>query len=424
MATPIAEPYDRRVTVTSGTVAASTPAPPREPGRIRRFAAAHPRTIDWIVVVVALLPQIANTLQILLTEPVPPSPLTSAALVVTTAAPFALLWRRRLPLVPFGVALLALAIGRLAQMESSTILFALFALGAFMRQWYAWVGLGVAAVVFGLTNTGDDISFGADTETGEGTTFYLTGIVPLLLVATVLGVWSGSRRTYISALLDYSGALARERERLALLAAAEERARIAREMHDLVGHSLTVVVTLADGAIAQAGRDPQAAVSTMGVLADTARGSLTELRSVLDVISPNDDEPGLKSSPSAGDIARLVEEVRHAGLPIERAVVTGVVPNAKVGLAVHRIVQESLTNMMKHGRDVRSVVIEVAYGERSMVRVDSDGAPAYRREGGRGELGMRSRAMALGGSLMSAPRPEGGWSVTAELPAQVQQGER
>ena len=210
-----------------------------------------------------------------------------------------------------------------------------------------------------------------------------------------------------------------------MIAAAAERARIARELHDIVTHSVSVMVAQADGATFAMADNPDRAREAMGVVARTGRETLAELRQLLGVLRTVDTETEMEPQPGVEQIPELVERLRDAGLAVyldvdgaPRAIPAG------LGLATYRIVQEALTNTFHHaGREARACVRLAYFDDAIEVRVDDDGAAAPRPvngtasvPAGHGLVGMRERAAMYGGSLRTGYRPEGGFEIDAHFP--------
>lgn len=208
--------------------------------------------------------------------------------------------------------------------------------------------------------------------------------------------------------------------RRAELASVQERNRIAREMHDVVAHSLTVMVALSDGAARALDRDPEKARTVLGELSSTGRAALVDMRRVLGVL--REDSGAVGREPTPGGLQALVEGFRVAGLPVVLIQEGESLPDdAAFQLAVFRIVQESLTNVLRYARGVGRVEVLVTRdGGTVRVRVDNDGGAAPedvepRLGTGGGLAGMRERAAIFGGTLSAGPRPGGGWRVEAQL---------
>ncbi|MFP5021874.1 sensor histidine kinase [Pseudonocardia phyllosphaerae] len=230
----------------------------------------------------------------------------------------------------------------------------------------------------------------------------------------------------------------RQEVRLELLA---ERSRISREVHDVVAHSLSVIIAQADGGMFAAQRDPQKAVDVLGGIADTGRDALGDVRGLLTMLrdqSPSGpdgtdaDDPS-RPQPGTADIPALVEQTRAGGLPVEPTV-TGTPQDISsgAGLAAYRVVQEALTNVVKHAGPATPTHVTMAWtGDELTVDVRDDGTGTGRRpdlpRGGHGLVGMRERAALHGGSVETGPLPEGGYAVRLRLPttpAPANRGER
>jgi signal transduction histidine kinase len=245
-------------------------------------------------------------------------------------------------------------------------------------------------------------------------------LIGAVIATTVLGLYIRTRRDLFDQLRARADSLERDRRQQAALAAAAERARIAREMHDIVAHHLTVMVTLADGAVAAMASRPEQAEDTMRNVASTGRLALRDTRRLLGVLREDDANTPRVPLPTVAEIDDLIARVRAAGLDVSyaaRGEVPQLVPALQV--AVYRIVQEGLTNTMKHagGGARASVRIEYAPDE---VRVDitddgtGTGGPAD--GSGRGLIGIRERVQTCGGELRTGPVAPRGWAVSARLP--------
>ncbi len=250
-------------------------------------------------------------------------------------------------------------------------------------------------------------------------------------VAALIGVTVRTRRNYTAALEDRARRLETERDQQARIAAAAERARIAREMHDIIGHNLSVITGLADGGRYAAAKSPERAAQALDAIGSTSRQALGELRRLLDVL--REDAPGrphsaeLAPQPSLTDLAPLVDGVRRAGLPV-RTTVHGR-PDLPAGrqLAVYRVIQEALTNTLKHAGPDATADIQLRYGEGGSVTLTVTDTGRAVRSGspgdGRGLPGMRERTALYGGTLEAGPRPhpERGWRVHLHLPEETPQ---
>jgi signal transduction histidine kinase len=247
----------------------------------------------------------------------------------------------------------------------------------------------------------------------------------LVLLAWLLGDSARWRRGYYQALEERAMRLERERDAQAQVAAAAERARIARDLHDVVAHNVSVMVVQADGAAYALDSSPQRTREALGAISATGRRALAELRSLLGVLRDSAD-PGAALAPQPGldQLEELVHEARTAGLPVSLTVegVPRPVPQGEA-LAAYRVVQESLTNARKHAGPGATATVRLRYAAESlMISVTDDGrgasAPGADELAGAGHglAGMRERVELYGGSVRSGPKPGGGYEVVAQLP--------
>lgn len=341
--------------------------------------------------------------------------------VINLALVLPLLWRRRRPALVFTV----IAAVALVQWYSGTqaggdaaVLVALFSLGEYeQRRW-----LIAAAVVVAEIGVVLAVARWAPVEHRIGAGILITGTVT---AAWVLGVYMRTRRAYLSSVLERAATAEHERDQQALLAVAGERARISREMHDIVAHSLSVMIALSDGAAAAVDGDPEAARTTMGQASSLGRQALGEVRRLLGD-TPSPAELGiadLTPQPGIAQLDDLITQVRAAGLAVELRV-TGEQPELAPGvqLAVYRMIQEALTNVLKHAPEATRAVISLRHRSDGIdLDVDNDdrSAPRDRPAGspaGRGLAGMRERVAVFGGTLEAGRRADGGWRVAARLP--------
>ncbi|MFC9517474.1 sensor histidine kinase [Nocardiaceae bacterium NPDC056970] len=240
--------------------------------------------------------------------------------------------------------------------------------------------------------------------------------------ALLLGVNVRNRRRVVDALNRRAEQLERERDQQRPVAAAEERTRIAREMHDVIAHSLLVMVTLSEGAALKQAREPARAAEAIRQVSSTGRQALGDVRRLLGVLRTEDVPQTRRPQPGIARIEELLDRVRATGLAVDSSV-RGPVAAVPAGaeLAVHRIVQEALTNTLKHavGATRVSVVVDCAFDSVS-VDVHDDGPPRASRtsapeESGHGLAGMRERASVYGGAVGAGPDPTGGWRVRTQL---------
>ena len=229
-----------------------------------------------------------------------------------------------------------------------------------------------------------------------------------------------SRRDTIAALVDRADRLERERDQQAQLATSAERTRIAREMHDIVAHSLSVIIAQADGGRYAAAKNPEAAVKALETIADMSRGALKDIRSIIGVLRSSTPEPvPLLPQPVAEDLDALVEKVHSSGTDITLTRIGTARPlPTGVGAAIYRICQESITNTLKHaGPEARICVILQWMDNKLVIQIDDDGAGPSPHDGkGHGIIGMKERASTFGGSVDTGPIEGGGFRVIAAIP--------
>lgn len=247
----------------------------------------------------------------------------------------------------------------------------------------------------------------------------------VMLTVVVAGVWllglhMRTRRAYLRSVEERAERLERERDNEVKMAMAAERARIARELHDVVAHNVSVIVVQADGASYAIESDVGRARQALETISSTGRLALAEMRRLLGVLRENDDVGEFAPQPGVAQIDDLVEQVRSSGLPVAFEVDGPPVAMSEGRqLTVFRIVQEALTNTLKHGGARVAVSIRLRYaGDALEIRVDDDGRGAAAPDDGRGHglAGMRERVAVYGGSVRAAPRPGGGFEVVAQIP--------
>ncbi|MFD2399493.1 sensor histidine kinase [Prauserella oleivorans] len=206
-------------------------------------------------------------------------------------------------------------------------------------------------------------------------------------------------------------------ERHARDAVVEERLRIARELHDVVAHSMSLIAVKAGVAHHIATQRPDEARAALGVIETTTREALVEMRQLLGVLrSTRDTTPELAPSPGLAGLSELTTRARAGGVEAELTVDVPVALPEGVELSVFRIVQEALTNVVKHAAPARCRVRVAADAESVEIEVADDGPGGDSGEGGHGLVGMRERTAVHGGTFDAGPRPEGGFAVRAVLP--------
>ncbi len=249
---------------------------------------------------------------------------------------------------------------------------------------------------------------------------FLTGTVVAALFAG-LAVASGSR--YLAWMDERARRLAIERDQQAAIAAAAERTRIARELHDIVSHSLSVVITLADAAAVVSRSDPGR--EAMAEVSEAGRQALSDMRAMLGVLRTDDPVADMAPQPGLGQLGELIQRVRGTGLAVSLDIEGAPFAlGAAAGLTAYRIVQEALTNTIRHAAASHAWVT-LCYDEPYVrLRVTDDGTTAAPGSGalgpgddhrGHGIEGMRERAALHGGTVSAGPAADGGWAVSATL---------
>ncbi|MEV0156291.1 histidine kinase [Micromonospora sp. NPDC050686] len=341
----------------------------------------------------------------------------------------ALLARRAAPRAAFGVVCVALAVQAAASglflIMPSVLVFpsAIYSLGIYASRRFAAAGLAVAAVaaVLAALRLVNDPSV---TAAGlRPNPFLVCGLLVAVVVAAwILGLYRRTQLAYLALLEERSRQAAAEQEERARRAVLDERNRIARDMHDVVAHSLSVILSQAKGGQFLVRNQPERAAEILATIENAGRLALTDMRGLLGVLrSAEPDSESREPQPGLRDLPQLLDRVRAAGLPVshhEQGLARPVTPGAE--LAIFRTVQEALTNTVKHaGPDGRAVVtVSWAVDGLSVTvrdRGNRDGVPAGT---GHGLIGMRERISAAGGSLSAGPA-DGGFLVTARLPYAV-----
>ncbi|GAA1899463.1 sensor histidine kinase [Lapillicoccus jejuensis] len=270
------------------------------------------------------------------------------------------------------------------------------------------------------------LRFTATTYSYVGILFTAFAMAVSVTLVWVVGNLVRGRESVMEQLAESNRVLQRDREQRDVIATQQERARIAREMHDIVAHSLSVVVVQADAgaytAEHAAGWVRDDAVRTLGTIGDTARAALAETRRLVGVLRDRDAPVDLAPLAGLDDLDGLLERTRSSGVPVtaqvpRREELAGV--GRDVELAAYRVVQESLTNVLKHAGPGASALVRLErLPDALRVQVSDDGLGAGAGDDGEGNglVGMRERVTASGGTLLAGPRPGGGYAVTASLP--------
>lgn len=241
-----------------------------------------------------------------------------------------------------------------------------------------------------------------------------------LVAAFVLGEVSRSRREYLEQVEQRATDAERTREEEARRRAGEERMRIARELHDVLAHNISMINVQAGVAVHLLDRQPEQARTALIAINDASKEALRELRATLGVLRGVDEADPRAPAPGLARLDDVVASASAAGLEVKVATTGDQRPLPPAAdLAAYRIIQESLTNVARHAR-AHEVTISIDYGAREVtITVDDDGdglAPGNALRAGNGLTGMRERASAAGGQLEAGPRPEGGFRIRARLP--------
>jgi signal transduction histidine kinase len=330
---------------------------------------------------------------------------TTAEIVLGTLETLPLLWRRRWPLavvlVVTAVALAIVALDlRLLPFQLAVALYTLAASSGARAT--RLIGIAsIAAMTVALAATGYS-QFGDSAAR-----------VVFLVAAWLLGDSIGSRRAYVHEIEEKAQRLEREREAEAQRVVAEEQSRIARELHDVVAHALSVIVVQAAAADDVFEVEPRRAREPIRAIELAARAALGDLRRVLGII---EDGAEYEPQPGLARLDSLVEQVRATGLDVALEFEGAARPlPAAVDLSAYRIVQEALTNTLKHA-GAEHATVSVRYGDELALEIRDDGSGGSDANGGSGLVGMRERVAMLGGRVNTGPRPGGGYVVSAQIP--------
>jgi signal transduction histidine kinase len=325
------------------------------------------------------------------------------------AAVLPLLFRRRWPIAVLAAVLAVAVISPVDGQYALPMVVALYTIGS-LRSWEVTIAAAASVVATGVVY---QLAGGPDLTSED-----LIATALLCAVGGGLGLYVGSKRASLDALSERAERLDRERELLAERAVAEERVRIAQELHDVVAHNVSLIVVQAQ-ALGATVADDRVTAATEGI-ADLGRQAMAEMHRTLKLLRANEDQAAsLAPQPGLADLDELLERARAAGLPVEFAVEGDPRPlSQSVDLSAFRIVQEALTNVLKHaGRAPTTVVLGYRADALELtIRDTGDGATHANGVGGHGLVGMRERAAMFGGSLTAAPRGDHGFEVHAVLP--------
>lgn len=398
---------------------------PRPPGMIRRFWARHPLFADVLLALTCFLlsvgsatvyttARIAPDGRLLPAEPAPLAVGISISILVLIACVLLMLRRRRWPTTVLVASYVVAAVYMflLEPAGGPLILVASYGMAVYRSSRAAWIAFGIGIGSLSLLT----LLHLAGAFTLQAAVNGVLGQLTLALIGTLIGTNVGGRKRYVEAIIDRSRQLLNERDQQAQIAAAAERARIAREMHDVVSHSLTVIVALSEGAAATSDRDR--ARDAAAAAAATARGALTEMRSMLGVLRDGDSDAPL--APAAPvDPRTTVEAAQRAGYPVTLSVSGDARVAETIEFAIGRVVQEGITNAMRHAPRATAVSVRIERAaDPIVVEVVNDGAgtDATVDSGGFGIRGLAERAAHLGGTLEAGSVGVDRWVLRAEFP--------
>jgi signal transduction histidine kinase len=381
----------------------------RAPSHERRPRDRRSFAIDLALALVATAAELAQVIGGAGT----PSPLSIALAVIAGGA---IVLRRKAPLAVLATTLTAgVAVVALGDEPSGvSVLIALYTTAETCERRVSLAALAPTLAVIGVLSVAT-----ADVE-GRETSALGGALIASVLTIGIwgLGAYAQTRRRYLSGLQERAAAAEREREQLARIAVHEERASIARELHDIVAHSVSVMLVGVRGARDVLGTSPGTADDTLARVERSGEQSLAELRRILALLREPEQTADSHPQPSLAELSALVTDYREAGLPVRLQVIGEPMPlPSGVELSVYRIVQEALTNALKHA-DPTDVTVTLAFRDgRLELEVVDDGPPARgTATTGQGIVGMRERVALLGGKLEIGQRDGGGFRVAAQLP--------
>ncbi|MEU4010366.1 sensor histidine kinase [Streptomyces pseudogriseolus] len=393
--------------------------------RLYDFLRRHPTWVDgfWAVILFGLSVVGGAT-----TEESRGTELPALTVPVVLLLSLVVALRRRMPermlVLALGVGLAQLALDVATGPADFALLVIVYTVAAVGARWASRVALaaGLCAAPLAQLRWPSPHS-----STLENVALSIILAVPFAL-AWVLGDSIRTRRAYFAQLEERAARLEKEREAQAKVAVAAERARIARELHDVVAHNVSVMVVQADGAAYVLDAAPDQAKKALETISGTGRQALAEMRRLLGVLRTGEHQEAGEYVPQPGlqQIEDLVEQCRESGLPVDFKVegTSRELPRG-VELTAYRIVQEALTNTRKHGGPNAGASVRLVYfddGLGLLVEDDGKGAPheLYEEGGfdgqGHGLIGMRERVGMVGGTLDAGPRPGGGFRISALLP--------
>ena len=375
-------------------------------GEVRTALRRHSLAADSAVAILLA----AFVLQEIFTSDVDGSPSLTVPCALGATLPLA--WRRRIPLLTVAAVMGSLAVMSVlydgTQEPQSTfvpVLLAVYSVAAHANRRTALAGLGVTIVALAIDEPGDMIV-----------------MVPVLTLAWAAGRLVQARERDAEKLRELAAALERERVEEARIAVAEERARIARDLHDVIAHAMSSIVLEAGAERVNLAAEQKSIRDTLASIERTGREAMVEMRRLVGVLRDDDESPALAPQPGLAQLGVLAEHVKRSGVSVELQVVGKPVElTPGLDISAYRIVQEALTNVMKHA-DAAHASVLVTFGARTLeVEVTDDGAGrnGTSNGGGHGLTGLRERVALFGGELHAGEREGGGFAVRARLPIEA-----
>ncbi|MEU3201204.1 MULTISPECIES: sensor histidine kinase [unclassified Streptomyces] len=381
---------------------------------VTRWRTANPYTLDTALAALVLF---AVSLQWMFPDE-GDDPLTWRGWLLGAGTALPLIWRRRAPCVAACAVSVATPAQALLHAPPPDVMYGgmvvLYTLATVGKPWQrrmmlvCWV-IGVVATMQHQSNK----------EPFEYA-FHLMGII----CAYALGMLTRVQRAYTTELEDRARRLERERAADTARARAEERSRIARDMHDILAHAVSLMVVQAEAGPVVVRKDPERAEATFDTIAATGRDAMAQLRKILGVLKEEQERANGTAvlrlpQPSVTALPGLIRQVGEStGLSVELRTTGEPCPlSSDTEVAVYRVVQEALTNTVKHARASRAVVVLHWSEERLTLTVTDDGRGPSSSQGGHGLIGIRERAVACGGDAETGSGPDGGFRVLVRLPA-------
>jgi signal transduction histidine kinase len=328
-----------------------------------------------------------------------------------------LLARRRFPFGAPAVSAVAIAAASFVDprlVSNDFVLFVgglavVFMLGMLRERTQAVAGLAIVNGTYAIV-------FHNDPTSGRVGDFIFVAVV--FTTAWIVGFALGHQFRETDEAKERAARAEREREERSRLAVAEERTRIARELHDIVGHSVSVMTVQASAVRRLLLPEQEREREALEIVEQTGREALAEMRRLVGVLRRPEEAPALAPQPSLEHLDKLVEQVREAGLPVSLHIEGNATPLPPgVDLTGYRLVQEGLTNAVKHaGAHGAEVLVRYSDEEVEIVVTDDGDGSGDGEKGGHGLVGMRERVAVYGGELEAGPRPEGGFALRARLP--------